>query len=162
MLRRIGLMVLLLGVAMIGTNCSSVKTFVLKPVAKPYQASSAEIIEVSAPVPLPPEMSFVDLRFKRKIEELLYQSGTLQKGNALRIEYTILEIDPGDHTARTVVGFGTGKGVLKVGVKYFDAAKNELSEILVESKVNVDENTAIQKAVQAIRKYTRKNFVQMK
>jgi hypothetical protein len=147
---------LMLGIAAGIISCSPAKIFIVKPAESAFKAASVETVDVTTHIP--PEVSFVNLRFKRYLEENLYKDGTWQKGKDLKVEYQFLELNLGDYTERAVLGFGAGTGKLKLNVKYFDASGNELSEIVLEYKVKGEDDAAIKDAARRIAKHTKTNF----
>ena len=80
-----------------------------------------------------PHLSFINLRFKRALNSALFEKGVFQPGEAMKIEYMFMEMNPGDQMTRHLGGFGAGKGILKISVKFFNPAEEMLAEIVVES-----------------------------
>jgi hypothetical protein len=150
----------MLGIAAGMISCSPAKIFVVKPAEQTFKAAAVEAVDVTTHIP--PEVSFVNLRFKRYLEEYLYKDAIWQKGKDLKIEYKFIELNLGDYTERAVLGFGAGTGKLKLNVKYFDASGKELSEIVLEYKVKGEDDAAIKDAARRIAKHTKKSFESQK
>jgi len=143
-------------------GCGAGKTAVMKPPETRLSTSFVNVVEDSPLLDVPDDAR---KEFREKLEDLLYEEGTFQRGSDLEIRYRFVQYDPGSQFTRWFWGGlgSSGEGSLTIEVKYFDATHKELATIHTEGEIGSgvfggDFSFALKKAAEEIFEYTEDNF----
>jgi hypothetical protein len=143
-------------------GCGAGKTAVVKQPETKVSTSFVNLVEEPSKVDVPDDARN---EFREKLEHLLYEKGTFQRGPDLEIRYCFMQYDSGHQFTRWFWGGigSAGKGSLTIEVKYFDATHKELATIHSEGEIGSgalggDFSFALKKAAEEIVEYTEQNF----
>ncbi len=154
--------ILIIGIVLFLGGCGTARTLVLEPIKQPNHFQRAELVEGPATVKVPAQ---VTEKFRSVVEKGLYENDRFQRGNDLRIVYTIISDNPGSQFQRWLWGGigNAGEGSLVIMVRYLDASDTELAKTEIEGRIGSgffggDFEEAITKAGEDLVKFTIENF----
>lgn len=166
-MRKILLLVVVLGISMMYFGCTSGRTMVMNVPTERLKATSATVVEDQSTVSVPSEVSSM---FRDKLEAGLFVGDkesppAFTKGADLKIQYRFIQFTGGSQFKRWLAGGigGYGEGVMTVEVKFINSSGKEISKIQSEGKIGAGVfggaiDGAVEKCVEEVVLYAKQNF----
>jgi ribosome-associated translation inhibitor RaiA len=124
------------------------------------QISSINIQEKASNIPVSED---VKTYFSEKLKQKLYEEEGYLEGKDITIEYRFVQVNKGNRFIRWLIGFGTGKGAIRIEAKFKNTAGDVTSNIQAEGTISGgilggEFYSAIDKAVSEMIKYIKQYY----